>query len=566
MPLSSVGAPAKRRARLYTGAAAAPLKPLVTGVGPRNYSSYGAGTVGKREHCGFIVAMTDWRDWQPTAFGPIATSGRHITELNNALAAVHAGGVHDGEPMQVRLRIMGGPVQPSAVKTLAGPFPPGDNRNKLIFCDPSPHDANWTSGRDGTPAGVKYAQDNYDMARWWLTASPFDGSVVNTAFGAADDFLTKLAAFSHSSWGGETVESHPQILEITYHPQSTLYSEPYQRGVSTSYKIDNTNHSQTVHASGAQTLPRATVTVDSTAGLDSLGSISTPNGTISYDGITATTLTNCTGGSGTLANGAAMTQTINNDMGTGGFFDGMTNIEAYYAAGLLGCPGGNKSAGPDPQEIVAQMWLFQNVNGIPRWKSYFPTTRLYEPHNPLQHWLRRVTDGAIIIAQDPNGWTGQSIIWQAVGGGGYLGLGKQFIQGNNSWQVPFGTLAYRQMYENMMAQSLCALSFQTATLDTMYATASGASNPGDPAIAPPDTHAKRILVVDHAIKAATGIYYDVQTPPDSTNDPFGWIDPPNYRFRSCSIELPTGIDWAFLTAAMFDGWNAQCEANAAAYE
>jgi hypothetical protein len=64
----------------------------------------------------------------------------------------------------------------------------------------------------------------------------------------------------------------------------------------------------TYNNGGALALPAATITVGTTAGFATAGTLTTPNGIITYTGITATTFTGCTGGVGTLSAGAAIAQ------------------------------------------------------------------------------------------------------------------------------------------------------------------------------------------------------------------------------------------------------------------
>ena len=61
----------------------------------------------------------------------------------------------------------------------------------------------------------------------------------------------------------------------------------------------------TTTLNGGQTLPLATIVVASTAGWPSVGSASIGGQIVRYEGTTGTTLLNCTGGTGTIANGAA---------------------------------------------------------------------------------------------------------------------------------------------------------------------------------------------------------------------------------------------------------------------
>lgn len=57
---------------------------------------------------------------------------------------------------------------------------------------------------------------------------------------------------------------------------------------------------------GAFTLPAATITVDSTTGFDDSGDILIGAQRVSYTGKTSTTFTGCTGGSGSVADNAAV--------------------------------------------------------------------------------------------------------------------------------------------------------------------------------------------------------------------------------------------------------------------
>lgn len=59
---------------------------------------------------------------------------------------------------------------------------------------------------------------------------------------------------------------------------------------------------------GAHTLPVATITVASTTGFSNSGQIIINSQTVSYTAKTSTTFTGCTGGTGTQANGSAVTQ------------------------------------------------------------------------------------------------------------------------------------------------------------------------------------------------------------------------------------------------------------------
>jgi Tfp pilus assembly protein PilW len=57
----------------------------------------------------------------------------------------------------------------------------------------------------------------------------------------------------------------------------------------------------TYNSGSATALPATTITVGSTAGFPSSGTLNTPNGVITYTGTTSTTFTGATGGTGTLA-------------------------------------------------------------------------------------------------------------------------------------------------------------------------------------------------------------------------------------------------------------------------
>jgi hypothetical protein len=63
----------------------------------------------------------------------------------------------------------------------------------------------------------------------------------------------------------------------------------------------------TFNNGGATALPAATITVGDTSGFPTAGTVTTPAGTITFTGKTATTLTGCTGGTGTLAANAVIT-------------------------------------------------------------------------------------------------------------------------------------------------------------------------------------------------------------------------------------------------------------------
>jgi hypothetical protein len=63
----------------------------------------------------------------------------------------------------------------------------------------------------------------------------------------------------------------------------------------------------TYNAGGATVLPAATITVGDTTDFPTSATVTTPNGTLTYTGKTATTLTGVTGGAGTLAANAVIT-------------------------------------------------------------------------------------------------------------------------------------------------------------------------------------------------------------------------------------------------------------------
>ncbi len=91
---------------------------------------------------------------------------------------------------------------------------------------------------------------------------------------------------------------------------SAITVRPYAAGYKVVSAVIKSPNQTVCTASGAQTLPASTITVSSTAAFPSAGAspatLLTPNGVISYTGMTGTAFTGCTGGSGTLANGAVI--------------------------------------------------------------------------------------------------------------------------------------------------------------------------------------------------------------------------------------------------------------------
>lgn len=85
--------------------------------------------------------------------------------------------------------------------------------------------------------------------------------------------------------------------------------------------------------SGSHTLPEATITVVSTAGFANSGRIVVGGQIVDYTGTTATTFTGCTGGTGAIGNGSAVTQDSISGVqgGTGLKAHGSTTLQGKFA-------------------------------------------------------------------------------------------------------------------------------------------------------------------------------------------------------------------------------------------
>jgi hypothetical protein len=164
------------------------------------------------------------------------------------------------------------------------------------------------------PSSVVNAAENYSA-----------GAVINlnAAYGVTpgEDITTVLQAAINTltAAGGGVVE----ISQIgTY-----LISGASQTGVVASTTLMTT-------ANGAQTLPALTLTVASTSGFQTPGVVQTSAGPVTYTGITSTTFTGCTGGSGAVASGSSVAQ-------------------AYQYAGQILFPATNFFSGTQPIKIRA---------------------------------------------------------------------------------------------------------------------------------------------------------------------------------------------------------------------
>lgn len=130
----------------------------------------------------------------------------------------------------------------------------------------------------------------------------------------------------------------------------------------------------TYNAGGSLALPAATITVGDTTEFATSGTLTTPNGVITYTGKTATTFTGCTGGVGTLAANAPITQasgTLPNPYETIGLTYDAVLGKWVSAAQSLAYMGSNATGGPGTTSLTFAELFANGLSGpaIP-WRAY----------------------------------------------------------------------------------------------------------------------------------------------------------------------------------------------------
>lgn len=223
-----------------------------------------------------------------------------------------------------------------------------------------------------------------------------------------------------------------------------------------------------------------------------------------------------------------MIRQVTNIKATAGVNTGYTNVQLYYQAGLTGAQlnAGGTPIAPDPQDAAAMMYPFELVSGVPRWRTWWPTTLYYMPFSPVQTW--KVTNSstdpnvfAYNISINPSDWTQNVALPQAL-----AALGAQLVVGNNTVRVPLiqaGT-EYPPMWQAISASG-ATQAYQTATQSRITAAYQ--------TVVPGATDAASLkATIDVACGKVT-----------VANDPLTLISSPvNPGLKACWLELPSNVN------------------------